>query len=457
VRFLSSLWPSWPPLRLVRRSGVQDEDATERLLLEADIAAERRAGIVRLGVAALLLIAIFIAVQHVPVLADGEVAFWAQIHVAQVTMILFGLVGLLGFWFASRRLAPRTLPVVTATVDAALILGNLAYVHWATGIAGNFFAAFPVTWVVPIAIAASAIHYRPRLQAYVAGLYVCGIAAVAMLAGNLDGAERRAALAELYLQFGAPPNVVRLIMLALAAVILVSVAYQGRSLLERAVREATLRLNLTRYLPRELTPILSGSGFADLRAGRRIRVVLLFVDIRDSSAVAETMDPGRLAIFISAFRRRVMRAAAQHGGVIDKFIGDGALILFGVPNEGYDDAARALACGRTLLELVERWNAKREFAPPVRVGIGIHSGEVFCGVVGDEARLEFTVLGEAVNITARIEQATKSLGEPFLASREAVEAAGETGRWVDLEHEPLRGVSRPIQLAAPRAILADIC
>ena len=166
-----------------------------------------------------------------------------------------------------------------------------------------------------------------------------------------------------------------------------------------------MRLNLTRYLPRELAPILSEEGFAGLRAGRRIPAVLLFVDIRDSSALAESMSPDRLAIFVSAFRRRVMRAAARHGGVVDKFLGDGALILFGVPAENPTDAARALACGRMLCALVERWNEKRAFDPPVRIGIGIHRGEVFCGVVGDEDRLEFTVLGEAVNITARIEGA----------------------------------------------------
>jgi adenylate cyclase len=304
-------------------------------------------------------------------------------------------------------------------------------------------------WVVPIAMAASAIHYRPRLQAYVAALYVLGLSAIAIAGGHLDFHERRRALAELYLLFGPPPNVIRVVMLLAAAVILIVVARQGRLLLERAVRETTLRLNLTRYLPRELAPILSEDGFAGLRAGRRVKVALLFVDIRDSSALADTMDPGRLAVFMSAFRRRVMRAAAQHGGVVDKFIGDAALILFGVPAENRTDAARALACGRTLLALMERWNAKRGFEPPVRIGIGVHVGEVFCGVVGDEDRLEFTVLGEPVNTAARIEQATKSIEAPFLASRDVVEAAGETGRWTEVEHEPLRGVTRPVRLMRP--------
>nr|WP_281409320.1 adenylate/guanylate cyclase domain-containing protein [Microvirga terricola] len=178
-------------------------------------------------------------------------------------------------------------------------------------------------------------------------------------------------------------------------------------------------------------------------------VTLLFVDIRASSALGEGMDPARLAIFMSSFRRRVMRAAAQHGGVIDKFIGDGALILFGVPNAGEDDTARALACGRTLLDLIERWNAKRAFNPPLRIGIGIHTGEVFCGVVGDEDRLEFTVLGETVNIASRIEQATKTAHCDLLASQEAVCAAGEEGLWTAIEHEPLPGVTRTLVLMKP--------
>ena len=93
--------------------------------------------------------------------------------------------------------------------------------------------------------------------------------------------------------------------------------------------------------------------------------------------------------------------------MIDKFLGDGALILFGVPAESADDARPRPRLRADAARPVERWNAKRGFDPPIRIGIGIHTGEVFCGVVGDEARLEFTVLGETVNITARIEQATE--------------------------------------------------
>jgi adenylate cyclase len=245
-------------------------------------------------------------------------------------------------------------------------------------------------------------------------------------------------------------NMMRIVTVLTASLILFLVVRQGRLMLERAVRETTLRLNLTRYLPRELAPILSERAFESLRTGRRIPVTLMFVDIRASSGFGETMDPTRLAVFITSFRRRVLQAAARHGGLIDKFTGDGALILFGVPVEKPDDTSRALACGRTLLDLIDRWNAKRGFDPPVRIGVGIHRGEVFCGVVGDEDRLEFTVLGETVNTAARIEQATKSAHCDLLASWDAITAAGEDGLWIPVEHEPLRGVTRKIVLMRPQ-------
>jgi adenylate cyclase len=372
-----------------------------------------------------------------------------QIAAVEMTLVLFGLAGWVEAWLASRRIAIQTLPVAAATIDAVLILGNLIYGHVVLGIPGSLFAASPIAWVVPITMAATAIYYRPRLQLYVAALYTAGFFALAFTGEAMTVAERRADLSELSGLFSEQANTVRVIMIVSAALILVVVAQQGRFLLDRAVRETTMRLNLVRYLPGELAPILTEQAFSSLRAGRRIRVTLLFVDMRASTTFGETMDPAQLAVFITAFRRRVMRAAAQHGGMIDKFTGDGALILFGVPSESPSDAERALACGAMLLTLIERWNVKRGFDPAVRIGIGIHTGEVFCGVVGDENRLEFTVLGETVNTGARIEQATKTADVPLLASRETVAAAGEEEAWIEVQDVELPGVTRPVCVMRP--------
>ncbi|MGO4706617.1 adenylate/guanylate cyclase domain-containing protein [Microvirga sp. 2MCAF38] len=418
----------------------------ERLIREADIAAVRRAGFARVVVACLLLASVVGAVASVNF--TNKVAL-RQIHIAEATLVLFGVFGLIAARLAARRIAVPWLPMISATVDACLILGNLAYSHWTLGIPGALFPSFPLVWVVPIAMAATAIHYHPRLQIYVATIYLVGFSLLAFSGAYLTPQERLEDLDELAGQFSNQANMVRIVMMFAGALILVLVARQGRVLLERAVRETTLRLNLTRYLPSELAPVLTEREFAGLREGRRIPVTMLFVDIRDSSHLGETMDPTRLAVFMSAFRRRVTRAATQTGGVIDKFIGDGALILFGVPTDKQTDAARAIDCARILLQLITHWNEKRGFDPPVRIGIGIHTGEVFCGVVGDEDRLEFTVLGEAVNIASRIEQATKFAGCSLLVSQETLTASGEAEGWAEKECPPLPGVTRLLRLFAP--------
>ncbi len=421
-------------------------DATHRLIREADTGALQRAGVARIVTAGLLLAAVLVATAGIEL--DNPMAR-KQISAAELTLVLFGALGWVGAWLASKRIAIEKLPVITAALDALLVLGNLGYSHWGLGIPGSLFAAFPVVWVVPITMAAAAIHYQPRLQAYVAVVYVVGLTLLAYGGDMLSPAQREEDLIRIVGLFSAQANMVRIVMVFAAALILILVARQGRLMLERAVRETTLRVNLTRYLPRELAPILTDQAFASLREGRRIPVTVLFVDIRASTYFGETMEPAQLAVFITSFRRRVLRAASRHGGVIDKFTGDGALILFGVPGAQDGDAKRALACGRTLLNLIERWNAKRGFNPPVRLGIGLHTGDVFCGVVGDESRLEFTVVGETVNIASRIEQATKGAGCELLASQETVVAAGEEALWTEVPCDPLPGVTRRMVLMRP--------
>jgi len=98
--------------------------------------------------------------------------------------------------------------------------------------------------------------------------------------------------------------------------------------------------------------------------------------------------------------------------------------VFGLPEPRPDDAARALACAKDLVEVIARWNVKKEGHPAIRNGIGIHYGDLFCGIIGEDMRLEFTVLGDTVNVAARMEQATKAHGVPILVSEAACRAAG---------------------------------
>lgn len=210
-----------------------------------------------------------------------------------------------------------------------------------------------------------------------------------------------------------------------------------------ATREAARRRSLSRFLPQELVARLADDD-GSLRAGRRQQAVIAFVDMRGSTTIAETLDPQDLSTFLSAFRRRVMRISRLHGGVVDKFIGDGALVVFGLPEPAADDAARAVAFARDLVAVIARWNEKGDHDATVRIGIGLHCGEVFSGIIGEDARYEFTVLGDTVNVAARLEQATKSHGVSVLASEAVRSAAGTMAAWREISREPLRGRREPM-------------
>ncbi len=211
-----------------------------------------------------------------------------------------------------------------------------------------------------------------------------------------------------------------------------------------ATREAARRRSLARFLPQELASRIADDD-GSLKAGRRQQAVIAFIDMRGSTTIAERLDPHELSAFLSAFRRRVMAISRLYGGVVDKFIGDGALVVFGLPEPTADDAARAVAFARDLVEAIARWNEKGDHDATVRIGIGLHCGEVFSGIIGEDARYEFTVLGDTVNVAARLEQATKSHGVSVLASEAVRRAAGTTtAPWREISREPLRGRREPM-------------
>jgi len=418
------------------------------LIAEEDRSAEVGAGIVRI-VAGLVLLAVG-TLTTVTVARSDEVIsihhYWAG------ALVVGGFIvsGLTGAVLARSRFYRRDLAFAFLALDAALVGGFLHLNFESTGLPGDFAAILPVVWLVPLFLTGAALRVRPGVQLFGLAAFAVVVVSVALAHGTTDPDSRASIAGETARFFGPQPNVMRLAMLLLAGSLLVVAAYRGRNLLLRALAETERRTMLTKFLPAEIASLVTSAAPDDLRRGKRQAAAILFIDIRDSTALAENMDPRQLSIFISAFRRRVTRAADQHEGVIDKFIGDGALIVFGLPDPRPDDAARALACARTLLHLIDRWNQKRRFDPPIRAGIGVHAGEVFFGVVGDERRKELTVLGDAVNVGARLEEATKTFGTPLLASAEAVEAAGETSRWQELHHEPLRGRSGAIRVMQPR-------
>lgn len=174
-------------------------------------------------------------------------------------------------------------------------------------------------------------------------------------------------------------------------------------------------------------------------AGERRIVTLIFTDIRGFTTLSESVDSAVVVEWLNEYFSRMHRIVASYGGHINKFIGDGLMIVFGAPiDRGQKLEARAaVACGLEMLAEVERINEewKHKDRPEIAIGVGIHTGEATCGVVGAQGRLEYTIIGDTVNLSARLESTTKEKGVPILISDSTAALLG-----IDYETQPLGDV-----------------
>ena len=421
----------------------------DQLILEAEFEVERMIGLVRVTVA-LLLLSWFMASFSLD--NSSTSSFVAEpTFVVPIALGGFLIVGLASFLLARARLFRPWMAFALTATDAAVVSAGLFAVLRTAASTGNWLPLLPGLWVAPLLLTLGALRYRPAVQIWATLWLVLGLGISVLTLGFDPQGPTSGAGQQIDHLLSIVPTVVRGILLSLTGLIGALVMWRSRALLLRAVTETARRANLARFLPNEIAPLLDSDQIETWRKGRRQQVAILFVDIRDSTALAELMDPTRLSVLLASFRRRILHAAAATGGVVDKFMGDGALVLFGVPEPRADDPARALACARELLRLLDKWNSKRGLDRPIRVGIGIHTGQVYCGLVGDETRLEFTVLGDAVNAAARIEEETKRFGQPLLASEPLVSAAHELDRWQVVTVQPLRGRAEALTILSPAA------
>ena len=179
--------------------------------------------------------------------------------------------------------------------------------------------------------------------------------------------------------------------------------------------------------------------------GERREVAVLFVDLVGSTTIAAEQPPEEVVALLNDFFGIVIEAVEAEGGWVNKFEGDAALAVFGVPEDLPDCAGRALAAGR---KLAQRLQQEVEGAD---AGIGVSFGDVVAGNIGSTHRYEYTVIGDAVNEAARLTELAKSKPGLLLASGDAIEAAGaaEAALWQLDDQVELRGRKRPTRLAVP--------
>jgi adenylate cyclase len=187
--------------------------------------------------------------------------------------------------------------------------------------------------------------------------------------------------------------------------------------------------------------------------GEHREVSVLFSDLRGFTTLSETLPARQVAARLNEYFPAMTEAIFERGGTINDFIGDAVMAIFGAPLDDPDHAGNAVASALGMERALDTLNARWAMAglPPLRMGIGIHSGTVFAGNVGGRARMKYTVIGDTVNVAARVEGLNKDLGTTILITEETRARVGSRVAAEDRGEVTVKGRTRPVRVYAVRA------
>ena len=182
--------------------------------------------------------------------------------------------------------------------------------------------------------------------------------------------------------------------------------------------------------------------------GTRAVVTILFVDIRNFTQISENLSPQDVTSVLNEYFSLIEPIIASHKGIINKYMGDGVLAVFGEPIKDDNHALNAIKCGNEIRNQVKILREKliSEGKPKIEIGIGINTGEVFAGNIGTEERLEYTVIGDNVNLAYRIESYNQLLKTNFLISQYTYDYVADYVDVVKLSQVEIKGKSKPIDI-----------
>jgi adenylate cyclase len=211
--------------------------------------------------------------------------------------------------------------------------------------------------------------------------------------------------------------------------------------------EATIRKLFQKYVPadvvREALKVKHGG-----RLSSKLTATVLFSDIRGFTSISEKMPPEGLVGFLNDYLQRMVDIVFDEGGIVDKFIGDSVMAVFGAPVPKPDDATRAVRASLRMIEEVERFNEeqKKQGGVEINVGIGLHTGPLIAGNIGSDRKMEYTVIGDTVNAAKRVESLNQEMKTHVLITKQCYDATGEVFVVRELPRVQVKGKQQPLQV-----------
>ncbi len=216
-------------------------------------------------------------------------------------------------------------------------------------------------------------------------------------------------------------------------------------------KEQKIRSIFQKYVPKHVIDRFFQNPEEMLVGENRILAVL-FSDVRDFTRISEHIPADELVTMLNSYFGRLVDVIIGHEGVVDKYIGDAVMAFFGAPVSHGDDAWRAVQSGFDMLEAAELFNEEqhRRGHPAFLMGVGINYGEVTIGNIGSEKKMDYTVVGEMVNLASRLEGLTKQYHEPIILSEDTRTAIGRRAPCRKLDRVVVKGTTRGVDIFTVR-------
>lgn len=358
---------------------------------------------------------------------------------------------------ALRQRLTRAALALSVVADVALLMVTIWSFHLQYGAPAALYLKAPTLMYVFILIALRTLRFEPGFV-ILAGLSAAAgwLVLVAYAIWTADGVMVTRNFAEYMMSYSIllGAEVDKIVSILVVTAILALALHRARKLLVKAAVEGQAAADLKRFFAPEIAGRITGTegelmaGHAEMR-----EATILFIDLRGFTPLSERLDPPEVLRLLGEYQALMAKAVRASGGSIDKFMGDGILASFGAVRPSARHAADAVGAVETVLDAGRRWALAREAQglPCAAVAASVTTGAIMFGTVGDAERLEYTILGEAVNLAAKLEKHSKREGVAAIVTADTyalAEAQGFTPG-LDWELRPARaveGVGRPLDL-----------
>lgn len=355
-----------------------------------------------------------------------------------------------------RNALTRWFLTLSVIVDMALLMGLIWSFHIQYEQPTAFVLKAPTLLYVFIFIALRALRFDAFFvllagsTAAVGWLFMVGMS----VAEGTDGITRDFVLYMTSTQILLGAEFDKIVSILVVTAILALAIVRARRLLVRSVTEGAAAEDLSRFFsPEVANQITKAEQRIEPGQGELVDAAVLFCDIRGFTQLASELSPDALMTLLAEYEARMGKTIQGRGGSIDKYLGDGIMATFGAASRSETWAADALSAVDELVAVTEAWQEDRRAvgARPLEIGFAVATGPVIFGAVGDPKRLEYTVIGDAVNLAAKLEKHNKAAGVVALTTEQAYGTARAQGyvsprqRHV-LEKAAVGGVEQPMNL-----------